>query len=294
MKMKRYELIPLFLHVEDSVSTFIINNEIIVCIYSGGRQRWPNRAFTILRQLYESPITRKQLPKRFCDYFLNTDEINSEKPYHCLIGEDFGPIGIDYLCLTVNVKVRENKDLPVLISNFELGGDPLTHQINLSAKEAFFIFSNILSNTRCISYEVILDKAGKKIFDGSIFEKSLASQYQLNSSYYIDRFVLNYIDYLQKQLLSDMIDPSEVLRLSGTRLLVLLSGLEPVSRFVKETLTNIENYNNISINETAMYFTFLRSLHALKRKEFPSVEKFFRKENQSIAGIEEKILKRFR
>ena len=297
MKERRNADIPIFLHIEDTVSTFIINNELIGCMYSGGRQRWPNKAFTILRQLYESPITRNQLPKRFCDYFLNTEDIHSEKPYHCLIGEDFTPIGIDYLCLTINVKVRENKDLPVLVSNFELGGDPLNHRIELSSKEAFFIFSNILSNTRCISYDIILDKTGKEIFDGSIIEKYIVSQHQHSSSLIavdcFDRFVLSYIDFLQEQLLSDLICPNEILRLSGARLLVLLSGLEPVSRFMKKTLKKIEHYNSLSINETAMYFTLLRSLHAIKGKKFPSVEKFFREENITIAGLEEKIIKYF-
>jgi len=295
MKIRKDDYIPLFLHVEDPIATFIIDNEFIGCMHAGGRERWPNKAFTILRQLYEATITRSQLPERFREHFTDTEEIHSKKPYHCLIGEDFAPQGIEcFLCLTVNVEVRENKGLHVLLSNFKLDEEPLNYRFSLSAKEAFFIFSNICSNTRCASYEAILDKARIKIFNKSIIEKNSRDLYQHATSLSpIDHFVLDYIDNLQEKLFSQLIAPYEILRASGARLLVLLAGLKPVSRFIDETLEQIRNFNNLSINEAAMYYTFLKSLRTFKRKEFPNVEQFIKNDDSLITYLEDKIIKYF-
>lgn len=126
MGAKNDDNLPLFLHLEDPIVTYVINNRTLGCMITGGSDRYPFRAYDILHLLFSIPIIQSCFPNRFHNHFTNEEHYFLENNQTCLIGEDFtagGGVG-PYLCLRADVSISKQTPLPVLLHNFDFDGVP--------------------------------------------------------------------------------------------------------------------------------------------------------------------------
>ncbi len=268
------DYIPLFLHIEEPIATFIIDNKLIGCQEWVGYERSPDRAFSLLLQLFSNFDTQTEFPKCLHKYFLAKEIKKIERPDHCLIGTDFTFAMDSFACLELLARIDSKEEKSVILYNFAYENVPFSLDIELLPKDAFHIFANICTNTRCVTYQNILLENKMWIFDKKLILKYLGSKnYTLLP---IDNFILDYIEYLRASILKNKLVVDDILKMSGNKLLVLLLNDKPVQKFIKKIIDIfLSKYDNLSLNQKVMYYTFLISINDIKPSLSPIVKEFF-------------------
>ena len=282
------EELSLFLHIEDPIVIYVIDNELIGCESYGGLDRSPERAYNLLIQLFSSKICRTVFPIRFAKFFKNKQPIKSNSHSECLVG--FG----EHFCLDVSLSIREKHKKPILLHDFVYKGIPTRFKAELTAHSAFYIFSNICANSRCIIYSKILEDSGYQAYNKEIIERSLKYRDSDTRLKFlpIDLFVLDYLEFIESQLNKGLITPLEILRLNGARILAFFGNIKPVSVFIQSVMNQILNDNSLSRNQKIMLWAFLNILYSNRTFHSRLIE-FFEKNKDILAQIEKDVYKRF-
>ncbi|NPD90368.1 MAG: hypothetical protein HGN29_16770 [Asgard group archaeon] len=256
LKIKEDNL-PLFIVMDNQNQCYIINNQIVGYRMGGWAGHYPFNAFYQLHRLFDKPITRKVFPKQLLRFFTESSDLPPDFHNSFLIG-DLN----DYFHHVVSLETEINEQLfaPVILYNIyyknhqkRLEFEP----INLTAKEAFLIFSNILTNDRLYFYDSKIS-----FEDTNITSTFHPYHYKSYGEHYhrLAHFGHNYLLYLRDELLSKSLTPYEVAFHGGIRLLCFLNHLKPVRDFACKIIAEIEEPDNLSRNRKIVYYCFLNAL----------------------------------
>ncbi len=210
-------------------------------------------AFYQLHRLFDSPITRKEIPKQLLKFFTSSTELPSNFKNSFLIGDVD-----DYYHHVINLQIKIAKEFyaPVILYNIYYQNHDLRQDIeliNLTSREAFLIFANILANDR--SYYYFSDTPFEDTDVNSVFHKYHFLSYGDDYSRLV-HFGHNYLLYLKNALLSSSLSPYEIAFHRGIRLLCFLSHLKPVQDFAYLILEEINNHNVLTLNQKIIYHCF--------------------------------------
>ena len=180
--------LPLFIQPE--IGVYVIANQVL------GFNAWWNmsyskRAYNILHQLFNHPITRKAFPASLAHHFENKlGASRGDYRYDCLSG--YIEEGPKDNCFYLNVVIT-NDDLPVILKDFTLvqGYAPYSKvdvcplnlgEIALSPNDAFYLFANICANNQCFRLEDYRTKPyHENWFDFNLFEQLTKNSYEEKS-----------------------------------------------------------------------------------------------------------------
>jgi len=256
LKIKEDNL-PLFLIMDNQNQCYKINNQIVGYRMGGWAGHYPFNAFYQLNRLFDKQITRKVFPQQLHDYFTSTSDLPPDFKNGFLIGDlndSFHHI------VRLEIEINEQLYAPVILYNIYYRNHNHRREfdpINLTSKEAFLIFSNILTNDRCYFYDSKIpfeDNDLKSTFHPHHY-KSYGEHYNR-----LAHFGHNYLLYLRDELLSKSLTPYEVAFHGGIRLLCFLSHLKPVKNFACKIIGEIEEPDNLARNRKIVYYCFLNAL----------------------------------
>lgn len=251
-------LLPLFIHQEEPLLVYLVNNKLLRFQEHGGYDRSFTRAFYFLYLMNNDPKIDFVLPNKLYEYLKEDSKVHSILGYP-LIGEtDYSIYNID-----LELKITTNEKFPVILQNIKHHNTMLDDQISLSARDAFFLFSNICTNARCDSLRKILHQEGilelkipflKKGLRNEIFNRNIENNQKMAISEAYS-FMLDYLVYLKEQLQENSISLEYILKLSGARVLAFLAEFEPRIVPICSMLDTLSNQNNLHINEKIVYYS---------------------------------------
>ncbi|MHA1186746.1 MAG: hypothetical protein ACTSSK_07720 [Candidatus Heimdallarchaeota archaeon] len=290
------DYIPLLL---DNFSSVIIidNNLIRFHRYGIGFVHQYGSSFKLVFQLYSNANTRKVFPKQLRTILEPNymKSIASNIPDDCLIGE-FDQWYIH--CLKVNLAFTDDSALPVLVNNFEFyhhmnKRKDLNVEVNLSADDAFLLFSNLCAINAVYSFNTTLHYNQRVSYNKHLLLKELEESYQYSKNsnlkfaslfYYNRLYGLHYIEFLLNKINQNEISLQKILRLNGASILAFLVDNPVISRFAKEILNELlENQEELTLNQKAIYLAFLRQI---KRNHF---FRFVKPRDERIRNAFEKV-----
>ncbi|MHA1185606.1 MAG: hypothetical protein ACTSO7_14550 [Candidatus Heimdallarchaeota archaeon] len=301
--MFEMDYIPLLL---DNFSSVIIidNNLIRFHRYGIGFVHQYGSSFKLVFQLYSNAKTRKAFPKQLRTILepKYMKSIANNIPDDCLIGE-FDQWYIH--CLKANLTFTDDSILPVLVNNFEIyhhsygERTKLNVEVNLSADDAFLLFSNLCAINAVYSFNTTLHYNQRVSYNKQLLLKELEESYQYNKNsnlkfaslfYYNRLYGLHYIEYLLNKINQKEISLQEILRLNGASILAFLANNPIISKFAKDILNElVENQENLTIKQKAVYLAFLTQI---KRNHFfRFVKPIDEKIRNSFEKIKDSIVK---
>ncbi|NHJ47746.1 MAG: hypothetical protein FK733_08160 [Asgard group archaeon] len=224
------EYIPLFVQAEFPFAVIIINNEIFGFEELASIHRTPYRAYYFLHQLYHNEYTKSIFPKELHNFFENQNSLNLE-PF--IVGEWEDVIYPMYCyALEASMEIKRGEHYPITLHNFVYNGEKLDYELKLSISDAFYLFMNILANSRCglinDFYNRYPSKKNEISFLQDKFKQREISEIHLPI---IDDLFYAYLELLEKQLKKDEVTPAYLLSLSGGMIVPTLAKLHPVLDF---------------------------------------------------------------
>ena len=288
MSVWEKEPIPLFWHNEEPIVMYILKDKVVRCFqpYGGVGEFNPIVSFNMLLQLYKHPIIVEQLPKELLPVFEGMEPYPEvSEMYHHFAGANDPHGYTSYLDL--KIKVQEENDQFILFYDISYRGEPLKETFELPILDAFYLIANSCANTRISRIQEIIQgsfepsfhllpkekvseqveqiyylryKKGKA-FASPEWRAKLVGGVNLHEKYYgqaIDRFVIEYLAYLNKLIMKKQLDPFKLLRLSGTRALAfLLSDEQPYNDFLQEFFGQLTKISELTAIQKLVYYTFM-------------------------------------
>lgn len=258
MQAVNESLLPLFIHQEEPLLIYVVNNKLLRFQEYGGYNRSFTRAFYFLYLMNNNPKVNFVIPNKLYEYLKEDSKVHSILGYP-LIGE------LDYSIynLSLELKITTNEKFPTILQNIKHHNTMLDDQIGLSARDAFILFSNISTNARCDWFRKILRQEGILELKISFLKKALRNEIDndniennrkmVTSNAY--SFMLDYLDYLKEQLQKNNISLECILKLSGARVLAFLAEFEPRIVPICSILDTLSNQSNLHINEKIVYYS---------------------------------------
>jgi len=306
LKRKTKDYLPLFLHSEDPLRVYILENQVIGCSPYGGYGSYPALVYNYLLKLDNNEITNKAIPKEFQDFFENKEPLSIEKHQFnaCFIGTN-GQWPSH--CLTLSLTIQDTS-LPVLLHDFVLNDLALKPRIELTAHNAFFSFANICTNALCELFNHYKRKHFVQVLNGELITQEIHNQKSMNGRYTtqyknqildMQLFTLNYLNFLKEKILISKSSISEILRFSGARLLAYLSNEPIVSSYLKGVVKQFVGNDNLTDKELILFYTLLKAVRNDQYKQnFQSeigkiIKENFEVNEELFSNVEERIYKKF-
>jgi hypothetical protein len=306
LKRENKDYLPLFLHSEDPLRVYIIDNQIIGCSPYGGYESSPALAYDYLLRLNNNEVTNEAIPKVFQDFFKNKKPLSVDKYQFntCFIGSN-GPWPNH--CLTPSITIQDTS-LPILLHDFILDGLALIPRIEITAYDAFLSFANICTNSLCES----LNRYKRKHFIHTLSEELITQEIhdiklmdnrneaQFKNQYLdMQLFAFNYLDFLKENILISKTSVYEILRFSGARLLAYLSNEPIVSSYLKDVVKQFVQIDNLTEIELILFYTLLMAVHNDQNKQnFQSeigkiIKENYETNEKLFSIVEDRIYKKF-
>jgi hypothetical protein len=256
LKLKEDNL-PLFLIVDDGSQCYVIDNQVIGVQIGGWYGQYPFNPYYQINRIFNAPVTQKFLPKTLQKYLSESYTL----PYQPLFRHLSGYCD-DYVHHIVNLdlEISDDKTQPISLKIIHYQNHERNRffgPINLTLKEAFLLFSNILANSRCTNYG----------FYDTTSELSIETHPNAFHDVHFNYFKADYIrlvnyshfymHYLKNELLTGSLTPYEVAFYGGTTLLTHLASIKPVEDFVFQAIKDITKPTDISRNQSIIYYCFL-------------------------------------
>ncbi len=274
-KMEKDHL-PLFLISDDGCECYIIDNEVLLAQIGGGFNLYPFNAYYQLSKILCSEQAKGFLPDNLQSYLSSSYELPTIKLHKYLAGycDDY----IHHI-VSLDSEIIDHPTQPVVLRNIHYQNHGFIRKfdsINLSFKEAFLLFGNILSNGRA-THPGHIDSNCELTSDShpNKFHKSWLKDYG-RDYHLIVNFSHFYYHYLKSELLSGTLTPYEIAFYGGTTSLASLSNIQPVKEFTERVINSYPNFNNLSRNQKIIYYCFLLEL----------VEKYDTTEKYNIKGYQ--------
>lgn len=269
MKRRHCENLPLFLHINSPLTIYVIDNKLISFKEWFGYDRFPYRAFELLHHLFSSQLRERIFPNSLAKIFRNLKTLEEIPGYHCLIGTEYPYPDGKYMCLKCDMQIIPTEQLPIKFHNFSLEEKPLNLEVEVSAKEAFYILSN-----QCVDYylhsllKLINNEKSNFVFSKEQFTKTPKTD--------IDVFVVDYLEHIKSKLIEQTITPIQILRMGGIAVIELLSGMKEIQNFFVEVMDELEYNENLSIDLKIMYYTLIKCLNKPK-EPLMSIRRFYKR-----------------
>ena len=258
--MENNEDLPLFIYHQAPISVMVFNNELFgfeKCPVETDIH-YPNRAYQLLNQLYQTPIGEKIIPS-----YLHKSVSKEEREW---LGGHFGCLtGLGEVfwhnaayCLDGDFVVKSAEKPFVEFTNISFEKQNLNISIKLTLNEAFLTLSNVLGQ----GYQLIADfRYNEDNFDLRKLKKkdkidnSISMYEGMIWNYWID-----YTRYIKKMLLDGSIHPLEILRTCGLSTLGYLIEYEPVQLFINNAMQELVYNHNLSFNRKLTYYCLIETI----------------------------------
>lgn len=301
--------LPLFINNYEGCALIVIDNKIVGCNprYLGTDQ-YPDRPFQILCQLYQSPVTRDAIPERFHKYFESICQGFDKKVFGLLVGlVSEGAQRFD-----LKVEIREDNPLPVRLHGMRFNSINLGLELELTAKDAFTIFANLLANSRAVGIEELFGTTIPSFSDLKAIHEKQEQKYdeflstvpqehketmkkqhddRMTKLHVQDSFTMEYLMYLLEVFTEGKSSPYDILCKSGIRLLSIMYKIEPISSFIHEIIDKLKNYEALSRNERFMFYTLLSVLDYETSDVI--INQFFSENKNVFLRLEDHLRKKF-
>ena len=106
----------------------------------------------------------------------------------------------------------------------------------------------------------------------------------------IIKFGIEYVSYIRERISNETLEPVEILRTGGIRILAMLRNYLPVSDFIDYVFNRISSHSELSISEKLMFYTLLNSDEFF----FPKILEFRDRHKSVFEKIEKELSKAFR
>lgn len=272
--------LPLFLNLEEPIAVYVVNNTLLGCTLYYGKNHLPYRTLNLLFELFSHQEFRKHVPQIFHKHFVDKSKLAINPIHDCIIG-DLEDQKNTY-CLNFSIQIEPGKKLPVLIYDIIYMNKKLRLDFSLTFNDAFYTLANICANAVCNWIWELPEREVTTMFS-NLFKhpKVIKSEryYGRNMGTAI-KFTVNYLSYLNDELLSGSILPDTILRLGGVHILALLAELKPVSKFIRTIFNELDTIEKLSLNKQLMYYTLLKFLP--KKSTVPDIYQSYIKKNPKI------------
>jgi len=256
------DYLPLFLIVSNGCLCYVIDNQVQLLEIGGWFGQYPLNAYYQLNKLFCSEKVKDFLPRKLQSYLSCTFELPDIGLHKYLSGY----IGDDAIksIISLDTEISDHPTRPVILRNIQYqegyNTTPKFGSHNLSLKEAFFFFANILTNIQTFHFgpantsEELTFDSNPNMFHGFGLRNYGEDYIRLiNFSHF-------YYLYLKNELLSGALTPYEIAFYGGTTTLASFVELKPVEDFTKKAINDLAATNDLSRNRKIIYYCFLLEL----------------------------------
>jgi len=277
------DYLPLYLIIGNGCMCYVIDNQVQLIQIGGWLGQYPFNAYYQLNKLFCSEKTANFLPKKL-QYYLSCNFQLPAIELHKYLSGYIGDDSVNSI-ISLETEITDHPFRPVTLKNiqYQEGYNTVTKfgSHNLSFKEAFFLFANILTNSHTSLFghsetteELTFDNH-PNWFHGYWFKQYGEDYIRLvNFNHF-------YYQYLKNELLSGKITPYEIAFYSGTTTLASFFELEPVEDFTKQAIKDLSDSCDLSRNRKIIYYCFLLEVsnnYLLKEKynlnQIPLLDEF--------------------
>lgn len=251
--------LPLFLHAVPPLASIIVNDEILNFDDCGVHTLYTQRSLQFLLFLMESEQLAEDIPANL----MGADTVNllkkaiSQSP--TLTGFTGFYEGFDVspsrLCFDGKISIDKNQEQQIVLTDLTYNKKPLNYEVSFTAFEAFMIFSNLIVQTRI---ESLLESIPTGSYTGNIPKDffTLQSVITSDSNLFIHTFIKNYLEFVSNQVQAGKLTPLSILNYGGISTLILLSNLDTVQNFIKNSIINLlHSSDTLSRVEKIMFFS---------------------------------------
>ena len=256
------DYLPLYSSIGDGCVCYVIDNQVQLIRIGGWFGQYPFNAYYQLNKLFCSEKAKNFLPKKLQTYLSCSFQLPTIELHKYLSGY----IGDDRVSsiISLDTEISDHPTQPVTLKNIQYYEGITTAtkfgSHDLSFKEAFLLFANILSNHQATLFG----------FSDSMEELTIDNHPNFFHSYWprqygddyisLVNFIHFYCHYLKNELLSGNLTPFEIAFYSGIPTLASFTELKPVEDFTKQALNDLTDSNNLSRNRKIIYYCFLLEL----------------------------------
>ncbi|MBK5113408.1 MAG: hypothetical protein KGD59_05655 [Candidatus Heimdallarchaeota archaeon] len=260
------QYIPLILEHNETIITYIIDNQVLGTKSYVGVSTYPYRAYHLLLELAANEHVRKALPKELLSSLDLRTEVPAFFSKDYLIGEMSNNYGSR--CLTLDITIDESVSQSIQLTNIQyLHGTSkmiLPAEPRLTPIYAFLLFANILANNRSTLYRHLLKEFHLADFEQLKVQEDIVDfergRLQSIGPIYSDlnEFSFQYLKFLKRNLLNESISPKEILYTSGAKTLAFLGSLPVVTAYLEEIKQKLRT-QQLPYNQQVLYHTFRSS-----------------------------------
>jgi len=294
--MPSKDSIPLYLMLDDPRAFYMLNNILIGFEIYGSNEHIPYRSFVLLNELVTILQQPSFVPDSLMKYFtkhLSSNFLAFPKDWNYIIGTEIYQ-GNNF---TLNFSL-DFKSLPCFVRfiDFSYRNNPFELALQFSPSEAFFLLANICANSRAGIYREIFYRE-RAISFPSIETRQLLRNFcaktSLGSSWvFVNLFVYDYMVYLYGQLLSGALAPYDLLRNNGSLILSFFGDLPPVTSFLRNIMTELQENPSLTFNQQLLYYVALQSAQGSTKIDQEALA-FSREHPEIIARLEKLLFKEF-
>ncbi len=322
MKKNPDVYLPLFVNYIDPIAVYVVADKLIALERTGEVCLNNSRlAYYFLGLLSKNKQTSEVMPETLLQHFNQYFNLKfSKSPCICGIFDLESNIN---RCLAMTMAIKQvNNNCVIQLNDFALlentGYDVYVNDLNLevqlSAKEAFILFSNICfesASSGMIRYQhyenepfdkelikLYIDKQYKKepFFGEGFFEKGSIEDEMIKFSRKkynkqrksvsfnnkMELFCLDYLEYLLNQLSLNAIDPELILRLNGSNVLACLTRFSQEAKsFIREIIAEYNrNFDFLSTSKKICYLILFTN--AVNSPHKPNVPHVYTKNQQQL------------
>ncbi|NHK30365.1 MAG: hypothetical protein FK730_03375 [Asgard group archaeon] len=256
--------ITLFLNLEDPIAVYIINNKMVLFNSYGGAETTPYKAYTILQDIVNYKEVDAVFPRELISLLRKRKPIKEKNNFQQnLVG--WKESQTCYLCFDLNLIKDDNEQKVVRLNKLIFMEHEVKTEIQLSVKDALFIFANICANSLSKSYdykylinkEYSIDQLVKKQYN-MVKKRGNIPEFVFEVGTDITRFAFNYLEFIRKELKENNITPRKILNLSGA--LVLVNALDKpiVFSYLQNICKELIGIERLSSNQLIVDYTFLK------------------------------------
>ncbi len=279
--------LPLFLYF-GKFQLYVVNNELMIYeqnMSSGSG----NRAFNLLKELFNNEKTKVVFPEDTHHILVNTNDLAYARSNPCIVGDIMPKISP---CLKLKMNISKDGKT-ITFSDFLYKKEKeMQKKAQLTTKETFILLSNIvltyelyqiqgvMVNKQLTEFnkEIILEDITKR---GAELAKHLGSKHIALET---GRYATEYLSYLMESINNGSLSPEEIHRMSGTAVLISLIRFKPVKEYILDVLKRMENVNELTKNELVLYLVLLESL-SFNSPLGKEVQDFYKRNSKMISNI---------
>lgn len=250
--------LPLFIHQEEPLLVYVVNNRLLVFQEHIFYDRYFTQAYYFLYEMNKNEKMAQNIPKELKKYLRK--ELGLEK----IVGDPL--IGTEEYAwnLTMTIEIQEKKKEPIVLKNIKMKEKEIEGEVRVTGKEGFYLFANITTNALCDWFERILHEEGREKFDKELLKNKTSERIKnieldaeikeiMRNAFY---FMIEYIDLLKKKIQQREVTVEEIVRLSGARVIAFLAEIEPELIPITEKVNKLSE-KEITPNEKLMYYTLI-------------------------------------